>query len=237
MRPFRNLTYKALALLFAVLLWGAAQGIESVEQSLDVPIALENIPDDVVVVDQSSYEVNVRIVGSRAAVSRAQRVVTHYPISLAGVRPGEARVGVELDRLSDLFPRGARPTARSPSSVTVRLEPRARKRVRIKANLVGELPEGYRLIGVEVEPDEIVLEGAKQALRSVQEVSTDPIELGSLKGTVDRKVDLSLRSPHIWRADEGGSIRVRVKLERLVSPEESPGADRGEPDDQGEGPA
>ncbi len=144
---------------------------------------------------------------------------------------------MELDRLSDLLPRGARPTARSPSSVTVRLESRARKRVRIKANLVGELPEGYRLIGVEVEPDEIVLEGAKQALRSIREVSTDPIELGSLSGTIDRKIDLSLRSPHVWRADEGGPIRVRVKLERLVSPEESPGADRGEPEEQGEGPA
>ena len=237
MRGFQNLTYKILALLFAVLLWGAAQGIESVEQSLDLPIALENVPDDVVVVDQSSSEVNVRIVGSRAAVSRALRVVTRYPISLTGVRPGEARVGVELDRLSDLLPRGARPTARSPSSVTVRLEPRARKRVRIKANLVGEVPEGYRLIGVEVEPEEIVLEGSKRALRSIQEASTDPIELGSLSGTVDREVDLSVRSPHIWRADEGGPIRVRVKLERLVSPEESPGADRGGLEDQGEEPA
>jgi YbbR domain-containing protein len=235
-RLLHNLSYKIVAVIVAGLFWAAAQGIESVEKNLDVPIALRDVPDDVVVVGQSSSEVNVRIVGSRAAVRRAERVVTRYPISLTGVRPGEARVGVELDRLSDILPRGARPTARSPSSVTVRLDTRIRKRVRVKPNLVGEVPEGYRLIGVEVEPEEVVLEGSKQVLRSIREVPTDPIELGSLSGTTEAEVDLTLRSPHVWRADEGEAIQVRVRLEREAPLEQTPGADGAE-SDGGEDPA
>lgn len=226
MQPFRNLPYKVAALLVAGVLWASAQGIRSVEQSLDLPIFLEEVPEDVVVVGQSTTEVNLRIMGSRAAVRRAGRLVTRYPISLAGVRPGEARFAVETNRLS--LPRGARVTARSPSTVTVRLEPRARKRVRVRPNLVGEVPEGYRLVGVDVEPEEVVLEGSKRALRNLREVTTDQIELGSLSGSVEREVHLALRSPDVWRADDGGPIRVRVRVERLELPGQGSGAESGD---------
>ena len=46
---FSNLLYKIVALLVAVILWSAAQGIKSIERTLDVPVALENLAEDFVV--------------------------------------------------------------------------------------------------------------------------------------------------------------------------------------------
>ena len=63
-----NFLYKLAALLMAVVLWATAQGFQSEEQSIDLPIALVDVPEDLVVVDQSSEELNLRIAGSRAAV-------------------------------------------------------------------------------------------------------------------------------------------------------------------------
>ncbi len=214
---FRNPLYKLLALLVAVLLWASAQGIRSVEQSLDVPIVLEDIPPEVVVVGLSVAEVNLRIVGSRAAVRRAERQLTRYPLSLRGLKPGEARLAVESERLSP--PRGARVTARSPSLVTLRLDHRVEKRVRVRADLVGEPPAGYRLTGVEVEPKEVVLEGARTALRKLREVLTERIELGTLRGPAEEEVRLALGSAHIWRADGEGPIQVRIRIEPLAPPD------------------
>ncbi len=219
---FHNLLYKAVALFVACLLWASAQGIRSVEESLDVPIQLVEIPDEVVVVDQSATEINLRIVGSRAAVRRAERQIVRFPMSARGLKPGEARLAVELERLT--LPRGARVTARSPSSVTLQIDALARKRVPVRADLVGEVPPGYRMVGVEVEPEEIVLEGAQQELRKIREVLTDRIELGTLSGPMDAEVRLVLGSAHVWRVDDESPVRVRVRVEPLQGPQLPPGA-------------
>jgi YbbR domain-containing protein len=230
---FRNPLYKLIALLVAVVLWASVQGIRSVEQSLDVPISLEDTPPDVVVVDLSATDINVRIVGSRAAVRRAERQLTRYPLSLRGLKPGEARLAVEADLLSP--PRGARVTARSPSLVTVRLDHRVKKRVHVRADLVGEPPGGFRLVGVDVVPQEVVLEGARTALRNLREVLTERIELGTLRGPTEEEVRLALGSAHIWRADGEGLIRVQIRVEPLASPDGDSSSDavRGR---RGEGP-
>jgi YbbR domain-containing protein len=223
-RIFRNWFYKIVALLVAAVLWAAAQGIRSVEQGLDIPISLEEIPDEVVVVGQSASEINIRIVGSRAAVRRAERLLVRYPLSLRGVKAGEARLAVELERLT--LPRGARVTARSPSAVTVRLERRAQKRVRVRADLVGEAPEGFRLLGVDVEPAEVLLEGAQGTLRKIREVLTDRIELGTLSGPTEEEVRLALGTAYVWRADDGEPILVRIRMEALPPSEDGSGAVR-----------
>lgn len=227
MAIFSNLRLKIAALCIAAVLWGAVQGIRSVEQSLDVPIAFEGIPADVVLVDQSAREVNLRIAGSRSAVRRAERQLTRYPISALGVKEGEARFAIEVDRLE--LPRGARVAARSPSSVTIHLEPRARKRVRVRPDLVGEVPVGHRLVSVEVRPEEVVLEGAQGELRRVREVLTERIELGTLVGPTEQEVRLAPASEHVWRADDGGPIRVHLELR----PDGDSGRDAGSAIDPG----
>ena len=116
---FNNILYKGVALLLAVALWSIAQGFRDIERSIDIPVSLEGTPEDVVVVAQSSSEINLLVSGSRAAVRRAERQLVRYPISLDGIRPGEARFAVVLDRLD--VPRGARISARSPSSVALSL--------------------------------------------------------------------------------------------------------------------
>ena len=73
---FRNTPYKVAAVLVGFVLWATAQGFRSVEQSLDVPISLEGVPEDIVVVDQSVDQVNLRLAGSRAALRRAEKDLT-----------------------------------------------------------------------------------------------------------------------------------------------------------------
>ena len=81
---FDNFLYKLAALLMAVVLWATAQGFQSEEQSIDLPIALVDVPEDLVVVDQSSEELNLRIAGSRAAVRQAEKQLLRYTVSLSG---------------------------------------------------------------------------------------------------------------------------------------------------------
>lgn len=210
-RLFDNLVYKLTALLVAAILWATAQGFSSVERGLDLPIVLEGLPSELVVVDQSAHEVNVQLEGSRAALRQAEKHLLRYRLPLAGVKPGEARFSVTTERLS--LPRGARISARSPSTIVLQVEPVMTKRVRVRPDLGGELNDGLRVEQVRIEPDEVTLQGARSSMRRIREVSTDRIDLGRLRETTTLETSLILGYPHVWRsAEDGGPIRVHIDL-------------------------
>jgi YbbR domain-containing protein len=216
MRIFDNLLYKVVSLLIACVLWAAAQGVTDVEQSLDVPIAVEKVPESLVVVEESAHEINVRLVGSRAALRQAAKTLQHYTVSLEGAKPGEARLSVNREELP--VPRGARIAARSPSTLVYTLETVVSKTVPVRADLAGELPPGYRLVRVSIDPKEIAITGAKSSVRNIREVVTDRIELSRLRETAVLESSVALGYPHVWRKDpDGGPIRVKVEIEPVAA--------------------
>jgi YbbR domain-containing protein len=211
-RIFDNLLYKVVSILIACVLWAAAQGVTDVEQSLDVPVAVERVPDNLVVVEESAHEINLRLVGSRAALRQCAKLLQHYTVSLEGAKPGEARLSVNKEQIS--LPRGARIAARSPSTLVYTLETVVTKNVPVRADLAGDLPRGYRLLRVSVDPKEIAIVGAKSSVRNIREVVTDRIELSRLRESSQLESSVALGYPHVWRKDpDGGPIRVNVEIE------------------------
>ena len=230
MRIFNNALYKIVALFLAVLLWMGAQGFRSIEQSLDIPIAHENTPADVVVIAQSAREVNLRLNGSRAALRRAAKQLVRYPIDLSGVRPGEARFAIEVERLQ--IPRGATVSARSPSTVTLTLDSRTSKRVPVRVDWSGEPREGYRVLGVSVEPEAVNLEGARFAMRRIRDVLTDRIDVSGMEENAVIETRLSLESSDIWRVEPLDPIRVEVLIEGPPADAEAEGSQTGGVEDE-----
>lgn len=215
---FSNFGYKLAAVVTAFVLWAAVQGFRSEELNLDLPIVLEDIPEDVVVVSQSVPMINVKLEGSRAALRRLQEAPPRYPVSLAGHVAGEpASFPIDREQLKEKLspppPRGAEIEAHSPSMLIVELDTVIQKRVRIQADLVGKLPKGYSLASVSVVPSRLLLEGARGSLRTTNEVVTDRIDLSQLQESTVREVLPILDRPHIWRAESATEpIRVEIQI-------------------------
>jgi YbbR domain-containing protein len=218
-RIFSNALYKLAALLVACVLWAATQGFQSVEEGIDVPVSLEGVPEEVVVVDWSAREINLQIKGSRAALRRAARELVRYPISLEGVKPGEARFQVETSHLPT--PRGAEIASRSPSTIVLRIEQRERKRVRVSADVIGDPAPGHEIVSVSLTPTEVEIEGARSALRRIREASTDRVDVTGLESSEEREVRLLLGAPNVWRVNDEEPIRVRIDV-RPSEPEGPP---------------
>ena len=215
---FHNLVYKIVALLVAAVLWAAVQGAASVERSLNLQIDLQDLPESLVVVYQSVVEVNVRLVGSRAALRVAQNDLTTYPITLGGLNsPGEALFQVNTERL---LPPGVDVLAWAPSTVVVRTETVVRKKVAVRADVVGEPPEGYRVLEVDVEPSQITLAGARSSIRRIREVLTDRVDVSGITETQDREIQLAFGGSLVWRAAEDGvPLSVHIEVEGPPEPE------------------
>lgn len=210
---FHNFVYKLIALLVAAVLWAAVQGSRSVEESLDLPIELTDISEQLVVVDQSAVEVNLHLEGSRAALRAARRDLTSYPISLEGVSAGEARFPILTESLP--IPPGGKVVARSPSTVVLQTEPVSRKKVPVRADVVGKPANGARLISIDVSPREVVLAGARSSIRRMREVLTDQVDLSELEETTVREIALApLAGSLVWRAEEDQTpIQVQIRIE------------------------
>ncbi|NNL66237.1 MAG: hypothetical protein HKP30_08345 [Myxococcales bacterium] len=206
----RNVRYKILALGSALMLWGVAHGTADVEQGFDIPVVFTGLNEKLVIVDQNSDVVNVRIRGSRAGLRRMALEGFEYPVDATGARPGRANFEVELTRIE--FPRGVNVVSRSPSNLIVTFESRSSRIVRVRPEIIGEPAAGFVVAGVDLDPPEVRIVGARSEVRRRGEVVTEAIDVSGLEKNDEREVRISITRPHIWLAEERPvKATIRVK--------------------------
>lgn len=206
----RNLRYKALALTSSLLLWGVAHGTADVERGFDIPVVVTNLADDLVIVDQNSGVVNVRMRGSRAGLRRMATEGFEYPVDATGARPGRANYEVDLGQIE--FPRGVTPVSRSPSNITANFEPRSSRVVRVKPDLSGKPADGFIVAGVDLDPTEVRISGARSEVRRRGELVTESIDVTGLTDDEEREVKVSLNRPNVWLVEnEPIQATIRIK--------------------------
>ena len=216
-----------LSFAIASVLWIMAHGTSSIERGVDIPVVFSGIPDNLVITDQTAEAVNIRVLGSRAALRNIGPREQEYRIDVSGAKPGLLVHEVEAALIE--VPGGARITSRSPAVIEVQFERRGRKAVRVRADLEGEPAEGFEITAVEVDPPRVWLTGARSDVLRLSEVVTETIDVSGLAAPVEREVKLSLGSDHVWM-EENEPVTVRLQLEAIAgeaAEAENPKARRG----------
>jgi YbbR domain-containing protein len=225
---FRNFGYKLLAAGVALLLWGVSHGTTPIERGFDVELVQLGVPENLVVTDQSTDAVNIRVKGSQAALRSLSVADIEYVVDLSGAKAGVTQH--EVDAESVKLPRGAQIVSRSPSSIDFTLEPRGTKAVKVRADLEGEPAPGFVVGAVEVEPLRVRITGPRSEVLRLSEVVTETIDLAGADETLEREVRPLLAGPHVHAEDET-PIKVRVE----VLPLEPEGAEAEEEAEEGGG--
>ena len=210
-----------LSAAIALVLWGMAHGTSSIDRGVDIPVIFDAVPDDLVIVGQSVDKVNLRVLGSRAALRNVSSDRLEYRIDVGGAKPGHAVYEVDPTRIE--LPRGVRAVSRSPATIEVDLERRGRKTVGVRADLQGEVAPGYAVGAVEVDPPRVWLAGARGEVMRLAEVTTEPIDVTDLQGPVERKVRLLLANEHVW-PEQDGPVTVRISIEPGTGPADMKGS-------------
>ena len=205
-----------LALAISIFIWGVAQGSTDIRSSLDIPVEIHGVDENLVVTDQSAVEVNVGVMGSRAALNNLDGSRIKYAIDVSNVKPGVAEFEVELAGIE--LPRRARFVSRSPGRIQIRLERRSRKEVSVTADIQGNPAEGFALEEVRVVPDRVWLAGAKSHVMRLAEVQTEPIDISDLRESQDLQAGLILGGGTVW-AEDDKPVTVQVVVEPVVAPE------------------
>jgi YbbR domain-containing protein len=219
MRGFGNLGYQLLAVAIALFLWVVARGSSSVERGFDIPVVLQGVPDDLVVVDQGADVVNVRLLGTRAALRTFDPQRLEYPIDISTSKPGQAAFEVDLSRFD--LPRGVRVVSRSPSRIELSLERRIAKTFKVKPDLEGAPAEGYRVAGISVDPPRVRVSGARSEVLRLTEVATETIEVAGATAPIEKEVRVATGPGHLW-AEAPNVVKVRVAVEPIPPPPPPP---------------
>lgn len=217
-----NVRYGVLALIIALVLWGIAHGASKIERNVDIPVVFHGLPDDVVIKEQSTTEINIRVQGSRAALRNVSPTTMEYPVPVEGAKPGPAIYDVEASNIER--PQGVRIVSRSPARIEVKFESRARKNVRVRTDIEGEPAEGFVLGDVVVEPDRVWLSGARSDVLRLNEVVTETIDITGLSKPLEKVVRLSLGGGLVW-VEDSQPVKVKVQIDAVPTPESESGAE------------
>lgn len=95
--PFRNLGWKALALVLGMLLWFTVSGDLAIERAVDgLPVTLKNVGASVQAVVTPTH-VTVTVRGSREQLGALAETQLAAWVDLNGLGPGQYRLPVRVD--------------------------------------------------------------------------------------------------------------------------------------------
>jgi len=176
-----NLGTKVISILLAFILWGIVLGSRNVEVTKEVPIEIIT-PPDVTPSNEIPEKIAFRLSGPKAFLrSILDRREEPIRVNLMGFFSDNIRVPIGVKVLSV-----------TPTAILIKLENVRRKEVPVRVETRGALPEGYHLSAISIKPETIKIKGPESRIDAVNEVSTVPIDISTLKRNLDKEVNLDL---------------------------------------------
>lgn len=208
-----NLAYKVLAGAFAMMMWIWVQSEQVVEERTRVRLDWK-FPEGLTPVEPPLESATVTVEGVQAFVRAVRQRDLSIPVDLSRAKEGQ----VELDlteRPIEGLPGHLRVVAIAPATLQLRLDRIQKRRVPVAAATRGEPAEGWRVAGVRVQPDRVELRGPSTILRQLEEVQTDPVDVGGLRDDGEFTVGLAVRQGQLAPTSPV-TFTVTVDLEPVV---------------------
>ncbi len=209
---FGNLGWKLLSLAIATVLWLIVAREPELATSINVPVEYKNIPDDLDISSGVPDRVYLEVRGSPLRLTRDNLQDAAIVLDLSTVnKAGERTFTVREANLK--LPSGVSFYKAVPSQVTLRFERLVSKNVPIRPKFATGPPPGYAIVASSFNPPTARIIGPESRIRSIDSVSTDPIDLSNVVGKTEMRVHLSVGDPQIRLRSET-QVHFNVTLEK-----------------------
>ena len=214
-RLTHNWSLKLLALVIAASLWVFVVGQEKSEISVRVSVEITNVPSDLLVVDDSLGEVDVRLYGPRSLIRRVASDRLVKVVDLSGMGLGEHVFQVLPEDLR--LPPGVRVIRVSPGSFILTLARRITRDVQVRPVFRGHPQAGYEVAEVTFKPDKVLVWGRKEDLGDLDWIWTVPIDLTDRQTSFTQNVQLRLPPGRTVRVSHL-EVVAQIKIEPVKHP-------------------
>lgn len=204
-----NLLLKTLSLLVAVGIWLWVTGEEKLEFSFPAPLVLQNLPGQVALAVPPPDQVMVRLRAPEALLRSLAAGDIDARLDLTGLTPGEHQIPITPDRVR--VPFGAEVIKVSPELVTLAAEPRVLREVPVEPRVEGQLPVGYSVVRVAVDPPRVAVEGPEGAVAALHHASTERVPLEGRRDSFAVSANVVAGHPLLHVVPEA-PVMVRVQI-------------------------
>lgn len=212
--------FKALSLLFAVLMWYFVVGEDKVDMTVYVPIEITNLPQNLIIANQYKKQLEVAVSGPRGLV----RTITNQRISRS-IDLADAKVGTQIvqNKPENIkFPRGITIQRIQPANLTLTIDRLLERELPINPVVTGKPAIGFKVVGITAKPSSLSLKAPEEALRVTDFLSTKPVEITGSTTSISKQVALEV-IPEIEELVGESVITVNVTIKEKMIPREFAG--------------
>lgn len=207
-----KLWIRIISLILGFALWAYISGsrqITMVTKSFTVPIYFENITDDVILMQDVFYEVNVQLRGPEKSVRELESKDLYVSIDIENKAFGVHSIPL-TERMVHL-PREIQVVGITPNTVQFKIERKLRKLLPVKPTIVGNTADGLEIKRVLPTPPAIELEGPASEFQKRDYLSTEPIDVTGKSASFTTKSFVVLKSDYL-KVTKDSSVNVNVVI-------------------------
>jgi YbbR domain-containing protein len=193
-----NKGLKLLSVLLAVMLFIVSRQPVTDVRLVGVPIEYRGLSAAQEISGDLEQSVSVRVSGPRDIVRTLISSQLLVVADLSNKEPGERIVQLRADEAS--LPDNVRILQIEPSSLRTKLEPKARKRVKVEPRFSGLVVEEMEIYKFNLSPAETEIEGPQSQIAKIDRVMTETVDLTGRRESFQTSVEIEI--PH-------RSLRVR----------------------------
>jgi YbbR domain-containing protein len=196
---FENMGLKVASLLLALLLYAHVVTEQERESVVQIPIAASGLADTLTSVGELPPRVAVKVRGKWKDLIRLGLTRPFLSIDLAAAKPGAFRTSITADDISkraippDLSRLVSVTEVLDPRSVDLVIEPKATRRLPVRARIVGIPAPGYVLgQDPEVQPESVTVMGPARLVQGIDTLYTVAVDITGEREKIQRQVALAL---------------------------------------------
>ena len=210
----RNLAWKLLSLLIAVVLWVAVAREPEVATSLSVPVDFRNMRDDLDIDGTLPDRVRLEVRGPSGSLTSDNLSTVAVVLDLSDAHAGERTYSIRGRNLN--LPTGVAFYRAVPSQLTLHFDQLAVQEEPVQPVFVNQ-PASYRIASQEFSPAKVRIRGSEDRVQAIHQVKTDPMDLSGVAGETVFHTHLNVGDAQVRLVDTSSDITVRVKLEKILS--------------------
>ena len=211
---------KVFALIITLALWFGVTGLRA-----PITTRLGNVPlktrvsNELEITNSPTAEVDLVVTGDKHKIEQINAENLIVSFDLTDAQPGDRVVQLTPENVSVELPTGVRLEEIQPNKIAVKLEPVAERDIAVKPATEGSVADGFEIYNVLVSPPKARVRGAESLVRSLDSISTEPIDLTnrSTDFTV-QQVPLSLNNSKVTLIDAVVDVIFKIGEKRIEKP-------------------
>jgi len=208
----QNFGWKVLSLVIAVVLWELVATEPELSTFATVGVEYKNLSDDLEISSDPVGSVKLELRGPSGELRGLGNGGVHpeLVLDMSGVQPGERTFPITDQNVN--LSRGVRLVRSIPPEVRFRFERQGTRAVRVVPRFTGEGRSGYDVATYSVAPGSMAIIGPASRVARVSAAFTDPVDVSSLVGSSDFRVNVFLEDPYVrFRGPAQVTVAVTMK--------------------------